>query len=201
MRNGPKAGECLHFGCGPPYHAPAQLTNARHPPEGCLRPWGLGHIKNPCPLSPGSLLYSSLGQSRTIWPGDLAATKKKSKGCREKKLAPRENTLPEEKTNRKTGTPGASRIPTMVSCDTPRALRPHCPYHFKNSVRISVHIHVDRNMDIVYFQAGLFFLAGYFHIPRQKNHTYSYIRSEEGDLGGAFARRHGSLCRPPYRPS
>ena len=61
-----KAGESLHFGCGPPDHAPVQLTNSRHPPEVCLRPWGLGHIKNPCPLSPGSLLYSSLGQSRTI---------------------------------------------------------------------------------------------------------------------------------------
>ena len=44
------------------------------------------------------------------------------------------------------GTPGASRIPTMVSCDTPRALRPYCPYHFKNSVHISVHMNVDRNM-------------------------------------------------------
>ena len=50
----------------------------------------------------------------------------------------------------------------MVSCDTPRALRPYCPYHFKNSVHISVTIYDDRNTDRVYFLAGFFFGRGIF---------------------------------------
>ena len=50
----------------------------------------------------------------------------------------------------------------MVSCDTPRALRPYCPYHIKNSVLISVIIYDDRNKDRVYFLAGFFFGRGIF---------------------------------------
>ena len=65
----------------------------------------------------------------------------------------------------------------MVSCDTPRALRPYCPYHFKNSVHISVTIYDDRNTDRVYFPAGLFFSQMQTYVSRSKNFEQGSRRS------------------------
>ena len=80
-----------------------------------------------------------------------------------------------------------------------------CPHHIEKSAHISVDMNVDRNMDSVYFPAGFFFppagdfLAG--HFLAAFFFSAQYMDSARGNLGGAFATRRVSLCRPPYRPS
>ena len=108
-------------------------------------------------------------------------------------------------------TPRASPLPTMAFRDTPRASGGDetmdglsCPHHIEKSAHISVHIHVDRNMDSVYFPAGFFSPGGVFSGRVFSGGLFfsaQYMDSAQGNLGGAFATRRVSLCRPPYRPS